>query len=946
MTPLAIVAGVLSLAAAVGQSAPPRSPADLFTACHERLAEASDDYDSAYCFYSAAFNARQWDAGARVFEELMRARPGNFWLPIALGHLHRNRQPAALDAAELWYRRAADGFRAAGHAEGEILARSNLRDMLLPMGRVAEASAEVSRVSAIGASANDPLLRARASSLEATHLLDTGGDLGLAYRLLKQAEPSIFPDGPYRLRRTVLTSLGRVALRLGRIDEALTHFARLNNQARAAHDLPSQATAQYNVLNTELLRESLSPTPGATERLLLLAQQTLATGVTASNALVTLKAHRVIAALLAHVPESRDQALDHVENCLALAAEGRQQQDEAACAWIAATLLREAAPRRARDAQRRAVLATARANTPVAEAVNASGYMKFSWLNEPREEAIRDSLLALEALETLRRLQEGPDSTADVFSTWTLDYYWLSGRLLLDGDRDLDLAFSIAERLRARTLLESRSKESAGLDPQHPAVVERRSVLRTIAAVQRTLMDPTLSLAARQAELNRLSALEGREQESSRQIARLSAGARPAPSFASLADVQAALRPNEALLSFQLGVWDTIERTFGGGAWLTAVTHDRRAVYRIPDRAHFAPLVPVFTGLLSAGDGRDIAAAVRLYADSFSSALADLPPGITRLILVPDGPLHRLPFDALRGSPDAKPLGTRYELVVSPSATLWLATRERGTAARRGRVLVFADPELAVANDANAGERQAVLERGVALGRLPYARRESRALARYLGDVDALAGQAASEFAIKTRALGGYELVHFAAHAVADETHPERSAVFLAPGDAAQDGLLQAREIRELDLEGAIVVLSACQTAAGTVLAGEGMLSLARAFFQAGALAVVGTRWHIRDEDAASLFESFYRELGNGATVSGALAETKADALERGRRADVWAGLVLLGDGESRLFAPRTRESRPHPGILAGLILLAAVVMAAGAYGPERTSAGRMARDR
>ena len=946
MTPIAIVAGVLSLAAAVWESAPPHSPADLFTACHERLAAAPDDYDSAYCFYSAAFSARQWDAGARVFEELMRARPGNFWLPIALGHLHRNRQPAALDAAELWYRRAADGFRAAGHAEGEILARSNLRDMLLPMGRVAEASAEVSRVSAIGASANDPLLRARAWSLEATHLLDTGGDLGLAYRLLKQAEPSIFPDGPYRLRRTVLTSLGRVALRLGRIDEALTHFARLNDQARAAHDLPSQATAQYNVLNTELLRESLSPTPGATERLLLLAQQTLATGVSASNALVTLKAHRVIAALLAHVPESRDQALHHVENCLALAAEGRQQQDEAACAWIAATLLHEAAPRRARDARRRAVLATARANTPVAEAVNASGYMKFSWLHEPRAEAIRDSLLALEALETLRRLQEGPDSTADVFSTWTLDYYWLSGRLLLDGDRDLDLAFSIAERLRARTLLETRSKESAGLDPQHPAVVERRSVLRTIAAVQRTLMDPALSLAARQAELNRLSALEAREQESSRQIARLSVGGRPAPSFASLADVQALLRPNEALLSFQLGVWDTIERTFGGGAWLTAVTHDRREVYRIPDRAHFAPLVPVFTGLLSAGDGRDIAAAVRLYADVFSTALADLPPGITRLILVPDGPLHRLPFDALRGSPDAKPLGTRYELVVSPSATLWLATRERGTAARRGRVLVLADPELAVANDANAVERQAVLERGVALGRLPYARRESRALARYLGDVDALDGQAASELAIKTRALGGYELVHFAAHAVADETHPERSAVFLAPGDAAQDGLLQVREIRELDLEGAIVVLSACQTAAGTVLAGEGMLSLARAFFQAGALAVVGTRWHIRDEDAASLFESFYRELGNGATVSGALAETKADALERGRRADVWAGLVLLGDGERRLFAPRTRESRPHPGILAGLILLAAVVMAAGSCAPERTSAGRMARDR
>ena len=950
MTLIVIVAGLLSAAqpAADGRSVRAPSPDDRFRVCHQRLATNPDDYDSAYCFYAAAFEAREWDAGARVLDGLMRARPDNFWLPLVLGHLHRNRQPAGLDAAELWYRRAADGFRAAGHAEGEILARSNLRDMLLPMGRTAEASTEVSRVSLVGASAGDPLLRARAWSLEATHLLETGGDLGLALRLLKQTEQAIFPDGPYRLRRTVLTSLGRVALRLGRLDEALDYFGRLDDQARAERDLPSQATAQYNVLNTELLRESLLPTPGAKERLLQLAQRTLASGLTASHTLVTLKAHRVIAALLANISESRGQALHHVESCLDLAAGARQQQDEAACAWTAATLLHDTAPRQARGAQRRAALATARANTPVAEALNASGYMKFSWLNEPRAAAIRDSLLALESLETLRSLQEGPESSVEVFSTWPDDYYWLSGRLLLEGDTDLDLAFSIAERLRARTLLEARERESAAVvDPLHPAVVERRNVLRSIAAVQRTLIDPTLESAARQAQFARLSELEAREQETSRQIARLSgSGARLDSTFASLADVQSALRPNEALLSFQLGVWDTIESTFGGGAWLTVATHDRRAVYRIPDRAHFAPLIPVFTGLLAAGDGREIAAAVRLYTDTFSSALGELPPAITRLILVPDGPLHHLPFDALRGSPDGNPLAARYELVVSPSATLWLATRERGAPARRGRVLVLADPELDVASSTAARERQAVFQRGATLGRLPYARRESRALARYLADVDALDGRAASERDIKTRDLGGYELVHFAAHAVADETHPERSAVFLAPGDASQDGLLQPREIRELDLEGTIVVLSACQTTAGAVFAGEGMLSLARAFFQAGAHAVVGTRWHIRDEDAASLFESFYRALGNGATLSGALQAAKADAYARGQRADVWAGLVLLGDGASRPFPPRTPASRPHPGILAGLILLAAAVMAAGGVALDRHATARIARVR
>jgi CHAT domain-containing protein len=329
----------------------------------------------------------------------------------------------------------------------------------------------------------------------------------------------------------------------------------------------------------------------------------------------------------------------------------------------------------------------------------------------------------------------------------------------------------------------------------------------------------------------------------------------------------------------------------------------------------------MFAGLLSGGDRREIAAAVRLHDDVFSGALRDLPPTVTRLILVPDGPLHHLPFDALRASADAEPLAVRYELVVSPSATVWLDTHRRETSIGRARVLVLADPATAVMPG---------------IGRLPYARRESRALARYLGDVDALVGMAASEHAIKTRALGDYELVHFAAHAVADETRPNESAVFLAPGDAGEDGLLQAHEISALDFDGRIVVLSACQTAAGAVLGGEGMLSLARAFFQAGARAVVGTRWRIRDEDAASLFDTFYRALGNGATLSAALAQTKSEAIARGRSPEVWAGLVLLGDGASRPFPPRPPKPGPRRASMALLALSATIALAIGTLALKR----------
>ncbi len=155
--------------------------------------------------------------------------PANLWLSLAYGHVFRSRDPAR---AETLYRRSADGFQRTGQAEGEILARSNLRNFLFPKGRVEEATRETARVAELGRSVTDPLLKARAWTLEATHVQETGGDLSLAYRLLKQTEVKIFPDGPYRLKRTTLISLGGVAFRLGRLDEALTIFQKLDAPGR------------------------------------------------------------------------------------------------------------------------------------------------------------------------------------------------------------------------------------------------------------------------------------------------------------------------------------------------------------------------------------------------------------------------------------------------------------------------------------------------------------------------------------------------------------------------------------------------------------------------------------------------------------------------------------------------------------------------------------------
>ena len=916
----AVVAAVLTAVAAAAQ--------DPFAKCSEQFAQKPDDYESAYCFYEVTFEKSLWEDGARLFDGLIAKYPENLWLPLAYGHVYRSRDPKR---AEALYRQSADGFQRTGHVEGEILARSNLRNFLFPKGRLADAARETARVAELGRSSSDPLLKARAWTLEATQVQDSGGDLSLAYRLLKQTEGMIFPDGPYRLKRSTLNSLGLVAFRLGRLDEALTVFQKLDELAAAEGEGLAQANAQYNILNTSTLKEALLPSPGGKERLMRLAERSLATGIAAQNRAMTLKTHRALAELLMKEPRAHAKALEHVEGCLALAATLRQPQDEAECSWVKASILHDSAPAEARAAELRALDATERSHSPRTQAYSARRRMRLSWTTRARPQAIQDSLAALDSVETLRSLQDDSDGSAEHFSTWTSDYLWLSGRVLQDAqDGDIDLAFSITERMRARSLLDQLERSHTLLNPKDPVVKNRRGVLERIAAVQRRLMDPRLDDGQRRAALDDLQDLEHREREARRQIGIAFPTDATAPAFASVGRLQASLGANEALLSFQVGLWETYEKEFGGGSWLIALTRQQRTVHRLPDRTELAPIVPMFAGLLARADGLDAPSAERLYDLLLAEALSRLPPGIDRLIIIPDGPLHQLPFDALKGGPDGTALATRYELMVEPSATVWRHWREKGARAATHRTLAFADPVLDAGGTRDAPERNATLERGLRLGRLPHARRESRAIGRHLGSVDALVGSRASEKALKDRDLRNYDILHFAVHAIADEARPERSAVLLAPGAANEDGLLQSREIEGLDLEGRIVVLSACQTAAGAIVSGEGVLSLARAFFGAGAEAVIGTRWPIRDADAASLFDSFYQSLGDGASLSEALKQAKAQAIAAKRPAAAWASLVLLGDGDFRPYPggrPKPPEKPQQPVAVLALLALPVAVL-------------------
>ena len=142
-------------------------------------------------------------------------------------------------------------------------------------------------------------------------------------------------------------------------------------------------------------------------------------------------------------------------------------------------------------------------------------------------------------------------------------------------------------------------------------------------------------------------------------------------------------------------------------------------------------------------------------------------------------------------------------------------------------------------------------------------------------------------------------VLHFATHADVDEWSLLHSALILAPGDG-QDGRLGADELLRMHFAANLVVLSACSSASGGVLTGEGLQGLTAPFIEAGASSVVATLWQIHDRDAAQFVRLFYNELATGETVGNALNRAKLRARAENVSPGVWAAFTLTGDDRVR----------------------------------------------
>jgi CHAT domain-containing protein len=398
-----------------------------------------------------------------------------------------------------------------------------------------------------------------------------------------------------------------------------------------------------------------------------------------------------------------------------------------------------------------------------------------------------------------------------------------------------------------------------------------------------------------------------------------SGGERAVVRAPTLGQIRGHLEPREAVLSFQ--VWrpePTMEAPYReGSSWVTVITTDGARAYRIPNADVLEPQIRAWTGLLERRDGSDRGPGSWLRRELLGPVLSDLPSRIDRLVVIPDGPLHRLPLDALSAGPGTRYLAEEYEVSIAPSASLWLRLRAEPRLAA-GKLLALADPASATA------VRSLRRDAASRVGALVHARREAEvALSAFPAGSELRAGPPASESFLKSSSLVGVSLLHLATHAVVDERDPERAAVLLAPGSPAEDGRLEPREIARLPLAGKTVVLAGCETSAGPVYRGEGVMSLARAFFSAGAIAVVGTLDRARDDEASVFFTAMYRALGRGVSIGEAVTAAKREGIRRGDPPAAWADVVLLGESRAR---PRADEG---PGALP-LALAGAMVAFAG----------------
>ena len=590
-----------------------------------------------------------------------------------------------------------------------------------------------------------------------------------------------------------------------------------------------------------------------------------------------------------------------------------------------------------------------------------------------REEALASYREALKTVETIRAGSLRADESRTTFLATTGDVYdeaasAFAEMALMNSTAGTPLsgksleyaaeALRISEEGRARSLLDLLAEVNGQITEGVPPDLHKRKQENLERQQEIALQLTGVSLSGEQkkkpSDLEKeLDKLQTDFDEIENQIRTVS------PKYASLtttqplslADIQQkVLDENTLLLEYALG---------SDNSFLFAVTRSGLSLFKLPPKAEVNKLATDFRaqlippklqrrivgidvaeeqrGLgLAQGPAENVeafAAASHAFYKAIIEPVASLI-GDKRLLIVADGALNYVPFEALvktPGGPDYASLSylvKSNEIVYAPSASVIAAIRATSPAVREGAILVIADPifnlddprlkgtrvetsaesrglglalESAV-NDVAGAPAQAGRPR---LARLLGTRAEAEEIAKIArsggAQPDVWIDLGASEENVQTRNVTSYRVVHIATHGLLDVERPQFTGVVLSlVGNTSADGFLRTDEIFNLRMGAPLVMLSACETGLGKEKRGEGVIGLTRAFMYAGAPTVGVSLWSVADRSTAELMTDFYRRyLGATRTPAAASMREAQLAMISGKKYSApfyWAPFVLVGE--------------------------------------------------
>lgn len=275
------------------------------------------------------------------------------------------------------------------------------------------------------------------------------------------------------------------------------------------------------------------------------------------------------------------------------------------------------------------------------------------------------------------------------------------------------------------------------------------------------------------------------------------------------------------------------------------------------------------------------------------------------LLISPDNILSYIPFEAIPMQQvsdknilynEIPYLMNDYRISYTYSATFLAESLKKGKSLKNSLVAFAPVYTRSINVDSLLGSRQAGIS---VLQDLPFARMEAEFVTDLTGG-KLFINNGAKESVFKSEA-GKYDIVHLAMHTVLNDQYPMYSKMlFYQEKDSVEDGNLNTYEVYGVPLKAKMVILSSCNTGAGIMHSGEGILSLARGFVYAGSQSVIMSMWEIEDKSGTEIVKSFYRYLKRGATKSNALRKARIDYL---KNADMlrshpyfWSSLVIYGN--------------------------------------------------